>query len=232
MTEAEWLAATDPQPLLGFMVPISSLWKRPRKVSDRKVRLFACACCRRIWHLLSDGGDRKAIEVTERYADNQVKDRDRETAYRMIAGVHTTIGMSRTQREAREAVLSTSIRTAGRDAWHRVPGHVVAALLHHEQETGQASGHHEEIARQAGLLREIFGNPFRPVAFSPSWRTTTVLALARQAYESRDFSVMPILADALQDAGCENAAILDHLRDPNATHVRGCWALDALLGNE
>jgi hypothetical protein len=102
------------------------------------------------------------------------------------------------------------------------------------------------------LVREIFGNPFRwplndatmpepgrdpqwrwlwlPLAFVPEWRTSTAVALAQQMYESRDFSTMPILADALQDAGCDNADILAHCRDENATHVRGCWVLDLVLG--
>ncbi|MBA4190847.1 MAG: hypothetical protein C0467_22905 [Planctomycetaceae bacterium] len=79
-------------------------------------------------------------------------------------------------------------------------------------------------------MRDIFGNPFRPVVFNPSCRTDTVLSLARHIYESRDFSAMPILADALQDAGCDNADILDHCRDANQVHVRGCWAVDLVLG--
>ena len=81
------------------------------------------------------------------------------------------------------------------------------------------------------LIRDIFGNPFRPVAFSPSWRTSTVLALASQMYESRDFGAMPILADALQDAGCDSAEVLDHCRG-EGPHVRGCWVVDLVLGKE
>ncbi|MFO0826435.1 MAG: hypothetical protein U0792_25500, partial [Gemmataceae bacterium] len=80
------------------------------------------------------------------------------------------------------------------------------------------------------FLRDIFGNPFRPVAFDPEWRTSTVMSLAHQMYESRDFSTMPILADALQDAGCYNADILNHCRATPATHVRGCWVVDMILG--
>jgi len=83
----------------------------------------------------------------------------------------------------------------------------------------------------APLIRDIFGNPFRPVAFSPDWRTSTAVAIARQMYDSRDFSAMPILADALQDAGCDNADILDHCRGP-VPHVRGCWVVDLVLGKE
>ena len=78
---------------------------------------------------------------------------------------------------------------------------------------------------------DIFGNPFRPVTAKPSWRTSTATALTGQMYGSRDFSPMPILADALQDAGCDNADILDHCRGPGP-HVRGCWAVDLLLGKE
>lgn len=78
------------------------------------------------------------------------------------------------------------------------------------------------------LVREIFGNPFRPVAFSPECRTDTVVTLARQMYESRDFSARPILADALEDANCTEEAILAHCRGPGP-HVRGCYVVDTIL---
>ncbi|MFO0806182.1 MAG: hypothetical protein U0791_24025 [Gemmataceae bacterium] len=81
------------------------------------------------------------------------------------------------------------------------------------------------------MLRDIFGNPFRPVAFDPSWRTSTAVAIAKGMYESRDFAPMPLLADALQDAGCEHADILDHCRGPGP-HVKGCWVVDLVLGRE
>jgi hypothetical protein len=89
----------------------------------------------------------------------------------------------------------------------------------------------QETAYQCGLAHDIIGNPFRPVSFSPSWRTDTALALALQMYDSRDFGAMPILADALQDAGCEDASILDHCRG-DGPHVRGCWVVDLVLGKE
>jgi hypothetical protein len=80
------------------------------------------------------------------------------------------------------------------------------------------------------LIHDVFGNPFRPIAFDAAWRTDTVVSLAKHIYESRDFSTMPILADALQDAGCNHADVLDHCRDPKGAHVRGCWVVDAVLG--
>jgi hypothetical protein len=100
-------------------------------------------------------------------------------------------------------------------------------------ETGALSGAGFPDIKEAlllGWLRDIFGNPFRPVAFDPAWRTDTAVSLARHIYESRDFSAMPILADALQDAGCEHEAILAHCRDLHQVHVRGCWVVDLVLG--
>jgi len=88
------------------------------------------------------------------------------------------------------------------------------------------------VPTQAALVRDIFGNPFRPVEFSPEWRTPTATAIALQMYESRDFSAMPILADAMQDAGCDNADILNHCRYSEGVHVRGCWVVDHVLGKE
>jgi hypothetical protein len=79
------------------------------------------------------------------------------------------------------------------------------------------------------LLREVYGNACRYTRFDPNWRTDTVLTLARQMYVAREFSAMPILADALQDAGCDDGDILVHCRDPRAKHVRGCWVLDLVL---
>lgn len=86
---------------------------------------------------------------------------------------------------------------------------------------------HEERVQ---LLRDIFGNPFRPVSVDPSWLTSTVVALAEGIYQDRAFDRMPILADALQDAGCDNDDILNHCRDEKPPHVRCCWVIDLLLG--
>src|SRR5262249_33328398 len=88
-----------------------------------------------------------------------------------------------------------------------------------------------ESRNQCALIRDVFGNPFRTVAFSPEWRTDTAVALARQMYEGYEFSAMPILADALQDAGCDSADILNHCRG-EGSHVRGCWVVDLVLGKE
>jgi hypothetical protein len=95
---------------------------------------------------------------------------------------------------------------------------------------GAACPQAEEVG-QVGLLRDIFGNPFRPVAVDPAWRTATVVSLAQAIYDERAFDRLPILADALEDGGCTNADVLDHCRQPGE-HVRGCWVVDLVLGKE
>jgi len=81
------------------------------------------------------------------------------------------------------------------------------------------------------LVKDIFGNPYRPITLNSSWLTSTVLALANGIYSEKAFDRMPILADALQDAGCDNEEILQHCRGPGV-HVRGCWVVDKLLAKE
>jgi hypothetical protein len=85
-----------------------------------------------------------------------------------------------------------------------------------------------ERAAQAELLRDLFGNPFRPAALEPTWRTPDVLALASVIYAEGAFERLPILADALEEAGCDNGDVLAHCRQP-VPHVKGCWLLDRLL---
>ena len=114
-----------------------------------------------------------------------------------------------------------------RQWWWRNPPHLVSNVFRRE-----CWGPEFEGVRRVycDLTRDIFGNPFRPVAFSPEWRTDNAVSLAQGMYESRDFSAMPILADALQDSGCDNTNLLNHCRDEQQVHVRGCWVVDLVLG--
>ena len=86
-----------------------------------------------------------------------------------------------------------------------------------------------EQKAQAAALRCVFGNPFRPAAVAPSWLTEAVVALARDIYADRAFDRLPILADALEEAGCDDEAVLHHCRQGGG-HVRGCWVVDLLTG--
>jgi hypothetical protein len=94
------------------------------------------------------------------------------------------------------------------------------------------SGPGLNVEQQVAAIRDIFGNPFQPVEFSPEWRTDTAVTLAKQMHKAREYSAMPILADALQDAGCDNEDVLTHCRDANMSHICGCWVVDLVLGKE
>jgi hypothetical protein len=116
------------------------------------------------------------------------------------------------------------------DACH--PDELAEAVAENAAEAAALVGMPREEVAQVALVRDIFGNPFRPAAFDPAWRTSDALLLARGIYEERAFDRMPILADALQDAGCTNEDVLSHCRDPQQVHVRGCWVVDLVLGKE
>ena len=108
---------------------------------------------------------------------------------------------------------------------------VVSSGFRHAMHHCDKSHSFEMLAFLASFLRDIFGNPFRPVTFDPAWRTATAVGVAETIYADRTFDNLPVLADALQDAGCDHPDILTHLRGPGP-HVRGCWALDLVLGKE
>ena len=219
MDEEEWLATSNPTAMLEDV----------ELTDERKLRLFTVACCRRVWSHLPSDEDRAAVEVAERFADGAATPRELARACKnaepsgrprsdaAVAGWYA----ARQEADTTGCVLSASLIHAN----SVVPPARRAADQERWDEADSA-----ESAAQADLLRDIFGNPFRPVVFSPEWCSSTVVALAAQMYESRDFAAMPILADALQDAGCDSDEILHHLRDSNATHVRGCWVVDLILG--
>jgi hypothetical protein len=213
MTEAEWLAATDPTPMLAFLGD---------RVSERKLRLFVCACCRLCWDSLTDGRSRRAIEVNEAYADGMCSQNElkhaRLEAYRGRADSFERLGNRRLLQDVSDEIYratginENTLRLAVWSFRYCAQEGLITPIL-------------------ADLFRDILGNPFRPVTADPSWLTTTVVSLAEGIYADRAFDRLPILADALQDAGCENADILSHCRS-DGPHTRGCWVVDLLLGKE
>src|SRR5262245_16583388 len=230
MTEAEWLACEDPIDMLRFIKGHRTM---RRQVKQRKQRLFSVACCRRIWSLIVSDEDRSCVEVAERFADNQATREELDAAEAKA----NAIWQEDAADDARFACLPLF--------WKDVDGLAVStstiSAVFKQQQTetnkrfdplgGRRRGAcPEEEREQCGFIRDIFGNPFGKPKFNTKWRTDTALSLARQMYESRDFSAMPILADALQDAGCEDEQILTHCRDANQVHVRGCWVVDLVLG--
>ncbi len=230
MTEAKWLACVEPEPMLEFLLG---------RASDRKLRLFGVACCRRIWSLISNDGSRNSIETEERFQDGSASSAERSAARAVAQTACRIVSSCNSYREPRVFAIRAAyhVSSKGRVAVRHIADNAARARAVSTGPTDpwkiyKRAALHDEMLEQCGLLRDIFENPFRTLSFSPDWCTSTAVALAAQMYESRDFGAMPILADALQDAGCDNADVLDHCRDANVPHVRGCWVVDLVLGRE
>jgi len=205
MSEADWLACIDPDPMLEYL---------KGRASDRKLRLFACACCRRVGHLAWDQASRTAVEVAEQFADgllskgrlaaarsavrNTVLDHTHSSSggvARIAAGPEAWGAAKNTARNAAWAVA----KSAGNEIWNL------------------------ERNGQALLVREIVGNPFRAMAALPAWPPKITL-LARSQYNGEDH--VAGLHDTLLQAGC--AELAEHFKQP--IHPKGCWVLDLILG--
>ena len=222
MTEEEWLTATDPTPMLEFLRDGED---------DRRLRLFAVSCCQKIWHLLGDDRSKRAVTVAEMFAEGKATFQKLSDAF--DEGEEATDELFRKNDVVgcNSAAAAACTSGGGGEGWKVPVAHVVSNALSAWKD---ATGHSDEALRGelVRLLRDIFGNPFRPVTVDPDWLTTDVAALARGIYDERVFDRMPILADALQDAGCDNDDILNHCRDASQVHVRGCWVIDLLTGRE
>jgi hypothetical protein len=217
MTEAEWQTSNSPERML------TRAWAA---ATPRKKRLFVCGCCYRAWHLLPDPRCRTAVRVAERFADGEATEEALGTAHRAARAIigRYTRGESYTDAErfsgtAASAYAASADVEHGRWQWKDVANTRLDA----------GANWHAELAATADLIRCVFGNPFRPVAVEPEWRTSTAVALATGIYADRAFDRLPVLADALEDAGCTNADVLGHCRGPGP-HARGCWVVDLILG--
>ncbi len=232
MTENEWFACENPERLIQFLR--DNRRANRTKAGRRRMRLFACACCRTIWDML-DSHARHAVTATEAFADDIIEKTEHNNAgiRAGLAAAHKwQIAWDTANLDAQHqaTILWRAARAAELAADPQVvitsvAGSIIARDI---SPRGESHEHHVQIA----FVRDIFGNPFREIAFSQDWRSTDAVAIARTMYDSRDFGAMPILADALQDAGCDNEDILTHCRDTTRTHVRGCWVVDLVLGKE
>jgi hypothetical protein len=208
MTEAEWLVCKNP-----FDVANDHSFRFGEKWA-RKLRLVACACCRRVWHRITDERSRQAVEYAERFAEGTIDNRKLEEAHQRGCEVVREVGILHPV----HAAAYTATPLAGHAAYFAFQD------AHEEGESFECKSQW-----QMALVRDVLGNPFRPVALDSAWLTSNVTALAQSVYDDRAFDHLPILADALEDAGCDNADILNHCRQP-AEHVRGCWVVDLILG--
>jgi hypothetical protein len=241
MNEAEWLAAASAVPLLTFLereaVTLVDRVPHERRelvrlhllglTEGRKKRLLACAFARQVWPLLEDERSRHALVVAELFADGLADEGQLNAAVEDATQARDAVRVERLSgnragdRTARSAAIAAMMAVRF-DIWQAAEESALAATRSSLCPT-LADAQRE----QADLVRDIMGNPFRPPAIDQFWLTPAVVAVARAIYQEASFAQLPVLADALLDAGCSDVDILNHLRGPGP-HALGCWALDLL----
>ena len=205
------------------------------RLTKRKARLAASAACARAMVHLADAGLADSVALSEAFADGEGsgeqllawRDRAAQIADALLESQpDNTTTVHYHAAIAAKAATSLKILSTAQDA---IEG--AACALQAAMPVRTTAGNLEVTGAFTRLLRDIFGNPFRPVSFDSHWRTSDVVGLARAIYEDRAFDRLPILADALMDAGCADEQVLAHCRG-DGPHVRGCWVVDLVLGKE
>jgi hypothetical protein len=232
MTEAEWLACDDPSSMLPLLTG---------RGTGRMPMLFSAACLRRVWHLVTDERSRGLIESTELFLDGIATEEEVGPVFDAFEAAYLNGELQNEGSSEIDQAVYDLVHIRFDDAVNAA-NHVACAIgdfsLNPDDELTWEGAFKAEKAAQAELLRDVFGNPFRPVTVDPAWRTPAVTSLAQAAYEERilpaghlDPQRLSVLADSLEEAGCTDQAILEHLRGPGP-HTRGCWPVDLLLGRE
>ena len=229
MTVREWVECVDPDVMLHCL---------ERKLTHRKLRLYAAGCCRRIWPLLSDQRSRRAVEIAERHADALASDAQ------LIDAAKDAYLAARDARTNRISIIPLGFIGSGNyiaaDAavfaandeaitidWLYKPAEAAACVYQ------STSNWLPERIAQCQLLRDLIPNPFHSKCYKLPTRYTFdhIIKISQNIYLSAAFSDLPILADALEEVGYTDADVLSHCRS-DSEHIRGCWVLDAILGKE
>ena len=232
MTEEEWrtgrVAGVDSTAGLFLREVAHAKYGGTRDDSDREWRIIAVqvACLARLGTTLPDGVGEWVSQATSWL--------DREQRLKESDALYQSEWVYDAFREAYDAgnADGKQLLAAAQDIFHGGDYYACEELMLEEDcdhLTYNGSVYFAESKAHCDIIRDIFGNPFRLVAFDPAWCTEHTLGLALRMYDDREFAAMPILADALEEAGCENADILTHCREPGV-HVRGCWVVDLVLG--
>ncbi len=236
MIETDWLTGEDPQAMLEHLRRTRRIHRTP--AGKRKLRLFLCACFRQLWDFLPDPRTRAVIELAERLADGpfdsetlNVIEESANTAHWEAVAAILREGSQASRWKASIAHLADQVRLALEpDPWRGAGS--TAVQIDHLTLSNPLLAALAGPAVRACLVREVFGNPFYPTVPDViwlEWNDGTVWRMARTIYNDHCFDDLPILADALEDAGCTESDLLDHCRS-GGIHVRGCWAVDLLLG--
>ena len=228
MSEAKWLAATK---LYDLNLP------RNTKGQHRKWRLLAAGWCRRAVMLAApDPRLVRLLEAAERFADGQIDAAELKQARKVLTAIRKEVGsnwfgpleaLNDAAKALDHATHSNPVKALS--ANEPCYGAVAALTRKSRKRNAWEAAVEGEERFQFQLAHCLFGNPFQPVKFAKKWRSESAVSLARTAYDTHNFSLLPILADALEEAGCDHADILAHCREPNGVHARGCWVVDLVL---
>ena len=217
MSEQEWLQIEKPIPMLAYV---------QSSIGDRPLRMFALALYRSYWEYLEGNDSRAIVTFAESMADNDLPKQQLKEMSELASEVYEAYEFNPLCR-CIHFLLRTSMRFENKpfmEYWFGADN-ASEVLLFEIQDMENLTGHRVDFSYLCKIIRDIFGNPFRPVTFHTNWRTPTTQSLAQTMYDNRDFSAMPILGDALEEAGCDNDDILRHCQD-KSEHVRGCWVVD------
>jgi hypothetical protein len=223
------MSCADPWPMLEFLCG---------RASDRKLRLFAVACCRRAWHLMTDLRHKEAIEAAERFTDGLLSKAEFDESFQPIKVLWAELPDGREGAWEPSHYMTGATRHldsgAGAPYAASYAARGLACLAGPERSPEWFAACRAEGAVQSELVRDLFGDPSRPFHFEPDWLCGAGRAAAERAqeiYRTGNFESLRLLADVLEQAGCRDRAVLEHCRGPGP-HARGCWVLDALLGRD
>lgn len=222
MTEYEWQTCVNLSDMLNFL---------KQRRCERKLRLFACECFRRVWSLLFDCRSKEAVIIVERFVDEKATLPEYFEVKNKYSSPLSPVGFAFEEAgmvfQNNPVFAASSAASVAQDlVFFRGMGASPGAELLTAEDCARCKA--SEMKIQCDLLRDIFGNPFHPISIQPTWLTSTVIALATEIYNKRAFDRVPILADALQDADCSNKGILNHCRQVG-NHAKGCWVIDLIL---
>ncbi len=223
MTEPEWFECQEPGRLISHV---------RGRVSGRKLRQIAVASASRTQHLLSGEQCRQALEAARQLAEGNFTEDDTEPIRRELWNyIRANAGTRPPHTANADAAVAKALHPLPDEAARMAAWEAAKALVRGRGIPWERADYDRmTIQRElADLVRCIFGNPFRPVAADPAWRTSTVVGLAAAVYADRAFDRLLILADALEDAGCDHPDVLAHCRT-HPEHARGCWVVDLILG--
>jgi hypothetical protein len=238
-TEIEWVGCTTPSRMLDAL--------RDR-TSDRKLRLFACSCCRRIAHLLSDSRLSDALEATEQFLEGTLSRDALDRAHSRARAARDDFRSADNSDDAvakRAAATAVMMMSTPKPQFHfqdearqtflmacKATSFQVSAAIQESRTASAYEDHNtlqDELCVHCDLLRDIIGNPFSQSHLRTTWLSERVVDLAGLIYSESAFDQMRQLGDALEESGCDDTSILRHCREPSV-HVRGCWVIDEILG--